>query len=151
MISPESHDALRALLLIADRGGSAPLALPVIADAVGLAPDRLAPLLGRLAEARIVRVAGGPGGGYNLSRPASVISFGDVLRSLGEPLALGSAAGGRAAACRDCTEQRLCAVHRALAEAAKASSAILDGMSLAQAAGWQSDDESGIELFDPCI
>lgn len=148
LISRDSHDALRALLRIADGGGSAPLELAALAAALGLAAERLEPLLARLAQARIVRATGS---GYSLTRPASVISFGDVLRGLGEPLALGSLAAVRRPDCKDCSDQRLCAVHRALGEAGKASAAVLDAMTLAEAAGWQREGDSDIELFDPCI
>lgn len=147
MISPASHDALRALRMIAD-GGSLALDPATLASALGLALERLAPLLARLVEDRILRAVPG---GFSLSRPASVISFGDVLRSLGEPVAFGSVAAVRQPDCPDCGDERLCAVHRALADAAQASAAVLDSTSLAEAAGGQRGGESEIELFDPCI
>lgn len=54
-----------------------------LADATGIPPRYLYRVLQSLARARIVRSRPGPGGGYELARPAHQITMLDVINAVG--------------------------------------------------------------------
>ena len=78
----------------------------------------------------------GPHGGYQLSRPPEQISVGDIVRTLDGPLALVSCVSQTAyAPCEECVTERDCTVRRVFQQVRDETARILDGTTLAQAAG----------------
>jgi len=74
-----------------------------------------------------------PGGGYSLSRPASDIRIGQVIRTLDGPLAPIRCASRTAfEACDDCADPVNCHVRKSMSNVRDAIASILDNMTLEQ-------------------
>jgi Rrf2 family protein len=85
-ISARVEYALRALCTLAARGGE-PLTAEELADAQRLPVRFLRAILNELRRVGIVTSQRGNEGGYQLARPASEITIGEVFRRLEGPLA----------------------------------------------------------------
>ena len=74
-------------------------------------------------------------GGYVLARPAEDITFAEVIRVIDGPLALAPCVSRMAfRKCDDCPDLATCALREALMRARDATSDVLEGYSLADAA-----------------
>src|SRR5215210_6373790 len=152
MISQKTRYALRALLHLAESDDGKTVQLATIAQSQAIPRKYLELIMLDLKKAGMVQSVRGPGGGYTLAMAAEKISFGDVVRHLEGPIALVPCASVHFYAnCADCSDERTCAIRRVLALVRESSAAILDGTTLAEAASWETDEDSAIELFDPCI
>jgi Rrf2 family protein len=88
-----------------------------------------------LKKGGLVTSRRGPGGGYVLARPASEISFAEVIRLIDGPIALVPCASENFyARCDDCHDEASCAIRRVMARVRASAVAILEKTSLAQAA-----------------
>jgi Rrf2 family protein len=91
-----------------------------------------------LKRAGIVTSVRGPAGGYRLARPAAEISFGEVIRTLEGPIALVPCASVNFyAKCGDCHDEATCAIRKVMLVVRDTSAQILDNLSLAHAAGFE--------------
>ena len=88
MLTQRSRYALRALIFIARSGGAAPVPISVIAADQKLPRKFLEAILLDLKNGGLVNSYRGKMGGYRLARPASQISFGEIIRLIEGPLAL---------------------------------------------------------------
>ena len=88
MLSQRSRYALRALVHLASRGDFRPAPIGEIAEAVAAPRKFLEAILLELKRRHLLVSSRGRMGGYALARPASEISFADVIRALDGPLAL---------------------------------------------------------------
>ncbi|PZU20666.1 MAG: Rrf2 family transcriptional regulator [Shinella sp.] len=90
-------------------------------------------ILLELRNGGMLRSKKGPGGGYALSKPASDIYIGQIVRTLDGPLAPIRCASRTAfEACEDCANPETCAVRLSMTEVRDAMSAVLDHMTLDQ-------------------
>lgn len=90
-------------------------------------------ILLELRNGGMLRSKKGPGGGYALSKPASDIYIGQIVRTLDGPLAPIRCASRTAfEACEDCANPDTCAVRLSMTEVRDAMSAVLDHMTLDQ-------------------
>src|SRR6478735_10066715 len=90
-------------------------------------------ILLELRNAGMLRSKKGPGGGYSLSRPASEIKIGHVIRTLDGPLAPIRCASRTAfEVCDDCRNPEECLVRLSMTEVRDAVAEILDNMTLAR-------------------
>jgi len=90
-------------------------------------------ILLELRNEGMLRSKKGPGGGYALSKPASDIYIGQVIRALDGPLAPIRCASRTAfEACEDCSDPAACQVRRSMTDVRDAMAAILDTMTLEQ-------------------
>ncbi len=141
MISQKARYALRALLFLVEEGRGAPVRLARIAEMQRIPRKFLEFIMLELKKADIVASVRGPAGGYRLARPAADISFGDVIRVADGPIALVPCASVHFYAnCGDCHDERTCAIRKVLASVRDASVGILEGTSLAAAAGWETGE-----------
>ncbi|MDT9598958.1 RrF2 family transcriptional regulator [Sphingosinicella rhizophila] len=139
MISQKTRYALRSLLYLVEEGKGAPVQLARIADTQQVPRKYLELIMLELKKAGIVTSARGPTGGYRLARPASEISFGDIIRVTDGPIALVPCASVHFYSnCGDCHDEATCAIRRVLAMVRESSAGILEGTSLADAASWES-------------
>ncbi|MCZ4090378.1 MULTISPECIES: RrF2 family transcriptional regulator [Sinorhizobium] len=93
-------------------------------------------ILLELRNAGMLRSKKGPGGGYSLSRPASEIRIGHVIRTLDGPLAPIRCASRTAyEVCEDCSDPETCRVRISMTTVRDAMASILDSMTLAEFAG----------------
>jgi Rrf2 family protein len=141
MLSQKARYALRALVELARDGGQATSSeLAVRADA----PRKfLEAILLELSRNRLIISRRGKFGGYSLARPAADISFAEVIRVIDGPLALAPCVSRLSfRKCDDCPDLATCSLREALLLARDATAEVLEGYSLAEAAGGR-----GAEVF----
>lgn len=136
MLSQKAKYALRALLMLAEQGGDAPILIADIAERQHVPRKFLEAILLELKQHGLLVSRRGKHGGYGLARPPSRISFGEVIRLIDGPLAplpcLSRSAYRR---CRDCEDERTCVIRRVFAETHAATAQLLDQTTLADALG----------------
>lgn len=85
-ISTRGRYGLRALADMALHAIEGPVALRIIADRQNISESYLEQVFSSLRKAGLVRSVRGAQGGYELSRPASEITVGEILRTLEGPI-----------------------------------------------------------------
>ena len=134
MLSQKAKYALRALLVLAKEGDHKPVLIADIAERHNLPKKFLEQILLDLKHQGLVQSRRGRSGGYTLLKPASEISFGQVVRIIDGPLAplpcLSKMAYRR---CEDCPDEEGCAIRRVFALAHQLTTGVLDRTTLADA------------------
>jgi len=134
MLSQRSRYALKALLHLAGEEDAATVSIGTIATSANISRKFLEAILNDLRREGLVESTRGKAGGYRLARPATEISFADVIRASEGPLALFPCASlNFYRPCADC-EVETCILRRVLAQARDGVAAVLEGTTLAQAA-----------------
>jgi Rrf2 family protein len=134
MLSQKAKYALRALLVLAEAGDDKPVLIADIAERHNLPKKFLEQILLDLKNHGVVQSWRGRSGGYALLKPASEISFGQVLRIIDGPLApLPCLSRVAYRKCSDCEDESACALRRVFAVSHKATVAVLDQTMLADA------------------
>ncbi len=132
MLTQRSRYALRALIFLARANGIAPVPMSAIAADQKLPRKFLEIILTDLKHGGLVTSYRGKLGGYRLARPASTISFGEVIRLIEGPLALVPCVSQTAyQRCPDCFEESVCAIRKLMLVVRDRTAQILDGTSLA--------------------
>jgi Rrf2 family protein len=138
MLAQKTRYALRSLLYIAEDTAGAPVQLARIAETQRVPPKYLELIMLDLKKAGLVASTRGPRGGYLLTRDPTEISFGEIVRAMEGPIALVSCASVNFyAPCGDCQDEATCAIRRAFSILRDQSTHLLEGISLAEAAGWE--------------
>ena len=134
MLSQKAKYAFRALLALAEAGGDRALLIADIAERHNLPKKFLEQILLDLKHHGLVHSRRGRSGGYSLLKPASEISFGQVVRIIDGPLAplpcLSVMAYRR---CEDCADEESCAIRRVFALTHQVTATLLDRTTLADA------------------
>ncbi len=135
MLTQRSRYALRAMLFLAEQPADGPpVPMGRIAESANVPRKFLELILADLREAGFLLSHRGKAGGYRLTRPAHMISLGEVIRVIEGPLALVPCVSRTAyRPCRDCRDEATCAIRRAMARVRDETARILDGTSLADA------------------
>lgn len=94
-LSTKGRYGLRALIDLALYSEEEPVNIQSIAKRQNISESYLEQLVRKMRTAGLVISVRGAGGGYQLARPASEISVGDVLRALEGDLAAVSCAGNQ--------------------------------------------------------
>ena len=142
MLSQKTRYALRALVELA-RAEGAQLTSGELALRADAPRKFLEAILLELTRARVVISRRGKFGGYTLARPPLEISFAEVIRVIDGPLALAPCVSRLSfRKCDDCPDLATCALREALLRARDATSEVLEGYSLADAA-----NSGGAEVF----
>jgi Rrf2 family protein len=132
MLTQRSRYALRALIFIARANSTAPVPISVIAADQQLPRKFLEIILLELKHGGLVVSYRGKMGGYRLARPASQISFGEIIRLIEGPVALVPCVSVSAyQRCQDCFEESSCAIRKVMLVVREQTAAILDNTSLA--------------------
>jgi Rrf2 family protein len=136
MLSQKTKYALRALVELA-RAEGAQVSAGELATRAGAPRKFLEAILLELARNQLVVSRRGKFGGYVLARRAGEISFAEVIRVVEGPLALAPCVSPRLGhrKCADCPDLAACTLREALARARDATAEVLEGYSLADAAG----------------
>jgi len=87
-ISRKIDYGLRAMIYLASIPSDAVVPFREVAKRMAVPEDFLAKILKQLVDQGLVRSTRGPHGGYTLGRPASEISFLDVIEAVEGPVAL---------------------------------------------------------------
>jgi Rrf2 family protein len=139
MLSRKSKYGLKALLLLARERDRGPVLISELADRERIPKKFLELILLDLKRHGILQSRKGPGGGYQLGRAPDRISVGEVIRVLEGPLALVPCVSRTAyMPCEECVNERDCAVRQVFKQVRDETARILDGTSLASAAGLSS-------------
>ena len=122
------------LVLANEQIGQPPVPMSRIATEAQIPRKFLEIILGELRQAGFVNSTRGKSGGFHLSRPAHVISFGDIIRTIEGPLALVPCVSRTAyRRCKDCVNEAQCEIRIAMLRVRDETARILDGTSLASA------------------
>ncbi|MEY9168752.1 Rrf2 family protein [Sinorhizobium fredii] len=133
MLTKKGKYGLKALVDLARLGPGETAFVTEIATRNNIPKKFLDTILLELRNTGILRSKKGPNGGYSLSKPASEIMIGQVIRALDGPLAPIRCASRTAfEACDDCNDPVGCQVRLSMTEVRDAIATILDNMTLAQ-------------------
>ena len=142
MLSQKARYALRALVELARAQGDQ-VTSGELASRADAPRKFLEAILLELARNKVVVSRRGKFGGYTLARDAGEISFAEVIRIIDGPLALAPCVSRLSfRKCEDCPDLATCALREALLKARDATSEVLEGYSLADAA-----TSGGAEVF----
>ncbi|HEV7308892.1 Rrf2 family transcriptional regulator [Ensifer sp.] len=131
MLTKKGKYGLKALVDLARLGPGETAFITEIAQRNNIPKKFLDTILLELRNAGMLRSKKGPGGGYSLSRPASDIRIGHVIRTLDGPLAPIRCASRTAyEVCEDCNDPDTCQVRVSMTTVRDAMAAILDSMTL---------------------
>jgi Rrf2 family protein len=134
MLSQKAKYALRALLHLAEAPAGEAVLISDIATKHHISKKFLELILLDLKNHGVVQSWRGRSGGYALLKPASEISFGQVLRIMDGPLAplpcLSRVAHRK---CSDCDDESACALRRVFALSHQATVTVLEKTMLADA------------------
>lgn len=135
MLSQKAKYALKALCQLARHPQGELMLVADIAEREQAPRKFLELILLELKRHGMVLSQRGKHGGYALAKPASDITFGEVIRILDGPLAplpCASLTGYRR--CLDCDDEQMCPVRLVMKEVRDAMAAIVDNVSIADAA-----------------
>ncbi|HUM16171.1 MAG TPA: Rrf2 family transcriptional regulator [Candidatus Nitrosotalea sp.] len=121
---------LMAIHFIASHGDDGAVSAKRIAEEFHIPPERLAKILQRLAKKKLITSHNGPKGGYVLTRPASVITVGQVVRALEGPLSVVSCMTEH----DDCPQFARCNLRGPVQKIQASITHVLDSMTLAELA-----------------
>ncbi|OGS97299.1 MAG: Fe-S cluster assembly transcriptional regulator IscR [Gallionellales bacterium RBG_16_56_9] len=85
-LTTKGRFAVMAIVDLALRGGRGPVTLATISERQQISLSYLEQLFGKLRRNNIVESVRGPGGGYNLARPANKITVAEIVVAVDEPL-----------------------------------------------------------------
>lgn len=138
MLAQKTRYALRALLYLAEAEVGRSVQVAEIAATQQVPRKYLELILLDLKKAGFVSSRRGPGGGYVLAKPASEISFAEVIRLMDGPIALVPCASlNFYERCGDCHDEASCAIRRVMARVREDAVRTLSGTSLADAATFE--------------
>jgi len=122
---------LRALTVLARKYGTGPVLIADLAASEGIPRKFLELILLELKRKGILQSKKGKGGGYNLAKPPSMVSVGDVIRALDGPIALLPCVSQSAyRRCDECVDEMTCGIRHVMKEVRDATAAILDQTTL---------------------
>jgi Rrf2 family protein len=121
---------LMAIHFIASHGDDGAVSAKRIAEEFHIPPERLAKILQRLAKKKLIAGHNGPKGGYVLTRPASHITVGQVVRALEGPLSVVSCMTPH----DDCPQFARCNLRGPVQKIQAGITHVLDSMTLAELA-----------------
>lgn len=147
MLANKTRYALKALIYLAQASPDEPQSANDIATATNVSRKFLESILVSLKVIGVVVSTRGHRGGYTLARPASQISFAEIIRSVEGPLALAPCASRTAyRRCDDCTDEDACRLRRVLINARNKLADLLEGTTLADAIEGEEKAESYFSL-----
>lgn len=122
--------AIRCLLFLADKPEGVVTPRKTIARGMDIPEHYLGKIAQQLAQAGLITIAQGRGGGYRLRRPPDRISLLQAVEAMEGQIALNDCLLGRGSCWRD----NVCSVHRVWDRACSQLRQTLDGVSFAQLA-----------------
>ncbi len=108
IFSPTCQYALRALIYLATHENGGPVLGRVIAESENIPRQFLAKILHSLGNSGLVSSTMGPGGGYELARPAGDISVREVVAAVDGPLVWDDTC---VLGLDECSDKDCCALH----------------------------------------
>lgn len=139
MLTSKAKYALRAMIDLAAQTGFGerrPVFIGDIAARQDIPRRFLENILLELRKHGLVVSHRGKAGGYALAKAPDLITFADVIRAIDGPLALTPCTSHTAyQRCDDCRDEASCALRKTLVKVREATADVLEGATLAEAAG----------------
>jgi Rrf2 family iron-sulfur cluster assembly transcriptional regulator len=126
-LTTKGRFAVTAMIDVALHGSHGPVTLAAVSDRQRISLSYLEQLFGKLRRHGLVESVRGPGGGYNLARPADTLSVADIILAVDEPIDA-TQCGGR----ENCHDDRRCMTHDLWAGLNEHIFAFLHGVTLAE-------------------
>ncbi len=131
-LSQKAKYALRALQMLAKEAGRGPVLISRLADERELPKKFLELILLQLKNHGLLVSKRGKGGGYQLGKPASEITLGQVVRIFDGPLApLPCVSETAFRRCEDCEDFETCGTRLVMREVRDSIAKVLDGTTIA--------------------
>jgi len=105
-LTTKGRFAVTAMVDLAMSGSDGPVTLGGISERQAISLSYLEQLFGKLRRNSLVSSVRGPGGGYLLTKPASEISVGEIIRAVDEPIDA-TQCGGK----ENCRDEQKCITH----------------------------------------
>jgi len=105
-LTTKGRFAVTAMIDVAMNGTRGPVTLAAVSERQRISLSYLEQLFGKLRRHGLVDSVRGPGGGYNLARPAEQVSVADVILAVDEPIDA-TQCGGR----ENCHDDHRCMTH----------------------------------------
>ena len=105
-LTTKGRFAVTAMVDLAMRQTRGPVTLAAISERQHISLSYLEQLFGKLRRHKLVSSTRGPGGGYNLARPAHEISVADIVTAVDEPIDA-TQCGGK----ENCHDDKRCMTH----------------------------------------
>ncbi|HQS57155.1 MAG: DNA-binding protein [Gallionellales bacterium 35-53-114] len=105
-LTTKGRFAVTAMADLAERHGNGPVTLASISERQKISLSYLEQLFGKLRKHNIVIAVRGPGGGYYLARPASMITVADIIVAVDEHMDA-TQCGGKG----NCDDNKQCSTH----------------------------------------
>ena len=125
-LTTKGRFAVTAMVDLAMRQSGGPVTLAAISERQRISLSYLEQLFGKLRRHQLVSSVRGPGGGYNLAKPALSVSVADIVAAVDEPLDA-TQCGGK----ENCLDDRRCMTHDLWATLNKKMYDYLSSVSLA--------------------
>ena len=124
-LTTKGRFAVTAMVDLAMRQTRGPVTLAAISERQHISLSYLEQLFGKLRRHNLVTSVRGPGGGYNLARPAPEVSIAEIVKAVDEPLDA-TQCGGK----ENCHDDRRCMTHDLWASLNSKMIEFLDSVSL---------------------
>jgi Rrf2 family transcriptional regulator, iron-sulfur cluster assembly transcription factor len=105
-LTTKGRFAVTAMIDLALNNGSQPVTLSEISERQKISLSYLEQLFGKLRRQELVSSVRGPGGGYNLAKPADQVSVADIITAVDEPIDA-TQCGGK----ENCKDEQKCITH----------------------------------------
>ena len=105
-LTTKGRFAVTAMIDVALHGSDNPVTLAAVSERQRISLSYLEQLFGKLRRHGLVDSVRGPGGGYNLAKPAASLSVAEIILAVDEPIDA-TQCGGR----ENCHDDRRCMTH----------------------------------------
>ena len=105
-LTTKGRFAVTAMIDVAMNNGGGPVTLAGVSERQRISLSYLEQLFGKLRRHGLVESVRGPGGGYNLARPANSVSVADIITAVDEPIDA-TQCGGK----ENCHDDKRCMTH----------------------------------------
>jgi Rrf2 family iron-sulfur cluster assembly transcriptional regulator len=105
-LTTKGRFAVTAMVDLSMRQTRGPVTLAAISERQHISLSYLEQLFGKLRRAKLVNSVRGPGGGYNLAKPAAGITVSEIIAAVDEPIDA-TQCGGK----ENCLDDRRCITH----------------------------------------
>lgn len=145
MLTSKTKYALHALILLAQAERGESVLIADVARRGKIPQNYLERILLELKMRGVLQSRKGKGGGYALRRRPQDIRIGDIVRLMDGPLAQVPCVSQTAyAPCKECVDERTCAIRSVMKDVRDAIANILDGTTLADLVEQADAGQSGL-------
>src|SRR5712664_4107026 len=141
-LTTKGRFAVTAMVDLAMRQTRGPVTLAAISERQHISLSYLEQLFGKLRRHKLVASTRGPGGGYNLARPAQEVSVADIVTAVDEPIDA-TQCGGK----ENCKDEQKCITHDLWADLNKHIFDYLGAVKLSELVAKQTNKSSDVAVM----